>query len=242
MPSSGPVALPTTTLPAYTQPPAPAWVQPPPTQPTLSLASLQQAPKQLPGYSAALPVPARMGAHSPTPASPFDRLVSPPATVPAAKAGPPLPTFIGNIDTERDTTITDRLHSALAMAGRGLLLQVENRAAQLLTLRECDAVRGSWQLPPPSGIEAQSAVYFGAISSAGDITGTATFVDAARRGYTLEWTTEGGGARANISALDDGDKPMHGAPPVPEPLAVTWRPGTAGAHELPLLTFVLGSA
>ena len=197
-PSMAPAGL----APAPAMPP-PAWAQPPPPAATASMAP----PAAISGGGG--------GGSSPF----FDNLLS---EAGAAAAGsqeeeqlPPLPTYVGTTVAQGDTV--SRLHATMAMAGRGVVLQIENRTKQILTLRSCSLNSapgdsgggGRWQIPPPSGVESEATAVFGATtSSAAEIAGRFTLVDAARHCYNLEFNTSvgggiggGGSARGKVSLV-----------------------------------------
>ena len=86
-----------------------------------------------------------------------------------------------------------------------MVLQIENRTKQILTLHSCalnTAEAGPrWQMPPPSGVESEAIACFGATnSSAVEVAGSITFVDAARNCYHLEFGTSSSGAIGGGSA------------------------------------------
>merc|ERR1719473_1030073 len=182
----------------------------------------------------------------------FDSLLSPQQS--AAMSGttsdaelPPLPKYIGTAVAQGDAV--DQLHGAIARAPCGVVLQIENRTKQILTLRSCalsTAEAGPrWQIPPPSGVESEAIACFGATTtSAAEVGGRFTLVDAARHSYHLEFgtssggTTGGGSARGKVTleAARPGQTGNLGAP-----LQHTWRPGTT-AGGIPEVTFVLEPA
>jgi hypothetical protein len=86
-----------------------------------------------------------------------------------------------------------------------VVLQIENRTKQILTLRSCalsTAEAGPrWQIPPPSGVESEAIACFGATTtSAAEVGGRFTLVDAARHCYHLEFGTSSGGGIGSGSA------------------------------------------
>ena len=92
-----------------------------------------------------------------------------------------------------------------ASAPFGVILQIENRTKQILTLRSCalNTVEAGprWQIPPPSGVESEAIACFGATtSSAAEVGGRLTLVDAARHCYHLEFGTAAGGGIGGGSA------------------------------------------
>ena len=117
-----------------------------------------------------------------------------------------------NCETTVPQTLTMRMQpedSALwceqARAPCGVVLQIENRTKQILTLRSCalnTAEAGPrWQIPPPSGVESEAIACFGATSSsAAEVGGRFTLVDAARHSYHLEFGTSSGGTTGGGSA------------------------------------------
>ena len=166
-------------------------------------------PSGLPSYADATPPPCTATV-APTTAltNDIEQLL---ATEPDAE---PLPVCVGNMFAEDG--MLSHLQNSLSLAGRAVMLSVQNHTAGLLTLRECRLAQGEWRLPPPSGVPSQAQSCFGAITQAGDVRGQATYVDKHRHQYVLTFTQPATGigtatatcTQARVSADESVNKPL----------------------------------
>lgn len=143
-----------------------------------------------------------------------------------------LPIFVGALPAVGEELA--QLQGAMAsMGGCGVVLTVTNYTTQMLTLKECavsqggavlccavlcclnltrprprprNCIAGKWRLPPPAGIAPRSLSCF-AVYGPHDVSGRATYVDAHRHHYVLDWV------RPAATATDGGTVATVALPP-----------------------------